>query len=178
VSRIGRKPITLPDGVDVACTDSVVTVKGPKGELTVGVVGGLDVVVNDGTVRVQRLDEARQTRAFHGLVRALVANAVMGVTQGFEKRLEIVGVGYRADMEGEGLRLLVGYSHPVVIEPPEGVEIGLDSPTRILVRGIDRQLVGQVAADIRAVRPPEVYKGKGIRYEGERVRRKQGKTAR
>ena len=177
MSRIGKAPISLPDGVEFTYDNAVVTVKGPKGELTQRVPREMLVEVGDGVIEVKRPTESGQHRSLHGLTRTLIANMVTGVTAGFEKRLEIVGVGYRAGVKGKDLELLVGYSHPVVIEPPEHVEFETPQPTVVLVRGIDKQVVGEIAAKVRSIRPPEPYKGKGIRYAGEYVQRKVGKRA-
>jgi large subunit ribosomal protein L6 len=177
MSRIGRAPIEVPAGVEFARRGEVVTVKGPRGELSQRVPRAMSIELNDGLIVVTRPSDSGQHRSLHGLTRSLVANMVEGVTKGFEKRLEIVGVGYRASVKGTNLELLVGYSHPVVIEPPEHVEFETPQPQVILVRGIDKQVVGQVAADVRAVRRPEPYKGKGIRYAGEYVAKKVGKRA-
>jgi large subunit ribosomal protein L6 len=177
VSRIGRKPITIPDGVDVDVAPGRVAVKGPKGELAEAVSPDMSFSVEDGVLTVSRPTDRGQHRALHGLTRSLVANMVEGVTSGFERQLEIQGVGYRARLQGRNLELSVGYSHPVAIEAPEGIEFEVPQPTQIIVRGIDKQLVGEMAARIRRVRPPEPYKGKGIRYAGEQVRRKVGKRA-
>jgi large subunit ribosomal protein L6 len=177
MSRIGRWPIPLPKGVDVTVQGDTVHVKGPKGELTVVIDSRITLEEKDGTLHFARPTDQRRDRAQHGLARSLVANAVAGVSEGFTKQLEIQGVGYRCQMQGSNLELTVGYSHPVVIEPPEGVTIQAPQPTRIEISGIDKQLVGQVAADIRAVRPPDSYHGKGVRYAGERVRLKAGKAA-
>ena len=177
MSRIGRTPIPLPEGVSVDISGQKVTVAGPKGELRHTVVEPIRVSESDGTLVVTRPTDRGPHRALHGLSRTLVANMVQGVSDGFERRLEIVGVGYRAQLRGAVLELAVGFSHPVTIEPPEGIQFEVPTPTQIVVRGIDKQAVGQVAAQIRAVRPPEPYKGKGIRYVGEVVRRKVGKRA-
>jgi large subunit ribosomal protein L6 len=177
MSRIGRAPITVPDGVEVVYDDALVTVKGPKGELSQRVPREMLVEQKDGVITVSRPTESGRHRSLHGLTRTLIANMVDGVTAGFDKRLEIVGVGYRATLKGEALELVVGYSHPVVVEPPEGVSFETPQPTVVLVKGIDKQMVGEVAAKIRALRPPEPYKGKGIRYAGEHVQRKVGKRA-
>jgi large subunit ribosomal protein L6 len=177
MSRIGRKPITVPDSVTVEVAPGHVAVKGPKGELTQSLSPDMKVEQDDGTVTVQRPTDRGEHRALHGLTRSLIANMVEGVTEGFEKRLEIQGVGYRAQLKGRNLEMALGYSHPVSIEPPEGVEFEVPQQTEIIVRGIDKQLVGQVAADIRKRRPPEPYKGKGIRYRDEQVLRKVGKRA-
>jgi len=176
MSRIGRKPVVIPDGVSVALTDRVVAVGGPKGKLECTMPPEMEVELSDGTVQVKRPSEIGRHRALHGLTRSLIANMVIGVTEGFSKTLEIQGVGYRAEARPEGVRLVVGYSHPVEYDAPAGIAIEVDNPTSMRVTGIDKQLVGQVAADLRRVRPPEPYKGKGIRYVGEHVRRKAGKT--
>jgi large subunit ribosomal protein L6 len=177
MSRIGRQPITVPAGVIVSVDPGRVTVSGPRGELRAVVPQRMKIDQEDGTITVTRPTERGEDRALHGLTRTLVANMVEGVTNGFEKRLEIQGVGYRAAMSGTNLELQVGYSHPVRITPRQGIEFEVPAPTQVVVRGIDKQLVGQTAAEIRKVRPPEPYKGKGIRYEGEFVRRKVGKRA-
>ncbi len=177
MSRIGRKPIPVPEAVTVEIAPGRVAVKGPKGELTQIVSQEMAVEQAEGTVTVQRPTDRGEHRALHGLTRSLIANMVSGVTEGFEKRLEIQGVGYRAQLKGRNLEMALGYSHPVSIEAPEGIEFEVPQPTEIVVRGIDKQLVGQVAADIRKRRPPEPYKGKGIRYRGEHVLRKVGKRA-
>jgi large subunit ribosomal protein L6 len=177
MSRIGRKPIDVPDGVSVDIKPGVVSVKGPKGELSQSVSEAMAVKQDDGTVTVERPTDRGEHRAAHGLTRTLIANMVDGVTNGFEKRLEIQGVGYRARLQGKALELSVGYSHPVSMPPPDGIEFEVPQPTEVIVRGIDKQLVGEVAARIRKQRPPEPYKGKGIRYQGEHVRRKVGKRA-
>jgi large subunit ribosomal protein L6 len=177
MSRIGRKPIEVPAGVIVAVDPGRVTVSGPKGELRQAVPQRMQIEQEDGTVTVTRPTERGDDRALHGLTRTLIANMVEGVTNGFEKRLEIQGVGYRAALSGTNLELQVGYSHPVRITPREGISFEVPVPTQVIVRGIDKQMVGQTAAEIRKVRPPEPYKGKGIRYEGEYVRRKVGKRA-
>src|SRR5436190_12718468 len=177
MSRIGRKPSTIPDGVDVAVEPRRVSVKGPKGELAETVSRDMAVSLDDGVLTVSRPTDRGQHRALHGLTRSLVANMVEGVTNGFERRLEIQGVGYRARLQGRNLELSVGYSHQVAIEAPDGIEFEVPQPTQVVVRGIDKQLVGETAARIRRVRPPEPYKGKGIRYAGEQVRRKVGKRA-
>lgn len=176
MSRIGNQPIELPQGVEVKVDGAHVRVKGPKGELDRQVRPEVEVKLEDGQVVVTRSSETKQHRAYHGLTRALVANMVEGVSDGFRKVLEIVGVGYRADKRGKDLVLIVGYSHDVTYPEPEGISITTPNQTTIVVEGIDKQKVGQVAAELRAVRPPEPYKGKGIRYQGEQVRRKAGKT--
>jgi large subunit ribosomal protein L6 len=177
MSRIGRKPIELPEGVSVEIGSGRVSVKGPKGDLEQQISGDMRVEKDDSTLSVQRPTDRGEHRALHGLTRSLIANMVEGVTDGFEKRLEIQGVGYRAQLKGRELELALGFSHPVSIPAPEGIEFEVPQPTEIVVRGIDKQLVGQVAADIRKRRPPEPYKGKGIRYQGEYVARKVGKRA-
>jgi large subunit ribosomal protein L6 len=177
MSRIGRKPIPVPEAVTVEIGPGRVAVKGPKGELRQVLSPDMKVEEADGTVTVQRPTDRGEHRALHGLTRSLIANMVEGVTNGFEKRLEIQGVGYRAQLKGNKLEMALGYSHPVSIDAPEGIEFEVPQPTEIIVRGIDKQLVGQVAADIRKRRPPEPYKGKGIRYRNEQVLRKVGKRA-
>jgi large subunit ribosomal protein L6 len=177
MSRIGKKPISVPDGVDVQIAPGLVSVKGPKGELSEVVSADMSVALDEGMVRVERPTDRGQHRALHGLTRSLIANMVEGVVDGYEKRLEIQGVGYRARLQGKSLDLTVGYSHGVSIIAPDGIEFEVPQPTQIIVRGIDKQLVGETAARIRRVRPPEPYKGKGIRYAGEQVRRKVGKRA-
>jgi large subunit ribosomal protein L6 len=176
MSRIGRRPISIPDKVTVTIDGATVTVKGPKGQLSRELVPEVTVEQADGTVQVNRRDESRIARQRHGLSRTLVANMVEGVSQGFQKRLEIQGVGYRAQVQGRNLLLNMGYSHPVTIEPPEGIQLAVENNTNVIISGIDKEAVGNIAARIRAVRPPEPYKGKGIRYAGEIVRRKVGKT--
>jgi large subunit ribosomal protein L6 len=177
MSRIGRAPITLPAGVEIDIGPGRVGVKGPRGTLEQAVPHEMTVSVDDGVVTVTRPTDRGPHRSLHGLTRTLVANMVEGVTNGYEKRLEIQGVGYRAALRGSAIELLLGFSHPIVVEPPAGIEFEVTTPTQIVVRGIDKQSVGQVAADIRRLRPPEPYKGKGIRYTGEIVRRKVGKRA-
>ncbi len=178
MSRVGRAPIAVPGGVSVTLDDGVVTVSGPQGSLTRSLPGAITVRQEDSTLLVERPDDQRQNRALHGLTRSLVANMVTGVTAGFSKDLEIVGVGYRAVAKGpSSLELALGFSHPVTVEAPEGVVFEVPTQTRIVVKGIDKEKVGQVAADIRKLRKPEPYKGKGIRYAGERVIRKAGKAA-
>ena len=176
MSRIGKSPVPIAPGVDIKVAGQGVTVKGPKGTLERTFHERITVVVDEGEARVTRNDEDRQTRALHGLSWALLANMVEGVSQGFTKELSIVGVGYRASLKGKDIELLVGYSHPVEIKAPDGITFEVPDQTRIIVSGIDKELVGQVAADIRQVRPPEPYKGKGIRYVNEYVRRKAGKA--
>jgi large subunit ribosomal protein L6 len=177
LSRIGKSPIELPGGVSVSISPGRVMVNGPLGELTQTVPRRITIEQADGELLVKRPTERGEDRALHGLTRSLVANMVEGVTRGFEKTLEIQGVGYRAALRGTSLELNVGFSHPVVVEPVQGITFEVPTPTQIIVRGIDKQQVGQVAADVRSVRPPEPYKGKGIRYQGEYVRRKLGKRA-
>jgi len=177
MSRIGRKPISVPESVTIDVAPGRVSVKGPKGELAQTLSTDMKVEQSDGVVTVARPTDRGEHRALHGLTRSLIANMVEGVTDGFEKRLEIQGVGYRAQLKGKNLELALGYSHPVAIEAPEGIDFEVPQPTEIIVRGIDKQLVGQVAADIRKRRPPEPYKGKGIRYRDEHVMRKVGKRA-
>jgi large subunit ribosomal protein L6 len=177
MSRIGKSPIEIPPGVSVSVSPGRVMVNGPLGELSQQIPGRMKVEQRDGELVVQRPTERGEDRALHGLTRTLVANMVEGVTKGFEKRLEIQGVGYRASLRGEALELAVGYSHPVVVEPRAGISFEVPVPTQIVVKGIDKQQVGQTAAEVRKVRPPEPYKGKGIRYAGEYVRRKVGKRA-
>ncbi len=176
MSRIGKKPISLPKGVEVTIEDSIVTVKGPRGELIQRLPAEISLNISDDEILVTRPSDAKRHRAYHGLSRALVANMVEGVTNGFEKKLELVGVGYRAQMQGSKLMLTVGYSHPIIIDAPEGIEFEVPAVTRITVKGIDKQLVGNTAAHIRAIRKPEPYKGKGIKYENEVIRRKAGKS--
>ena len=178
MSRIGRSPIPLPSGVDVTVADGRITVRGPRGTLERTLPPDMTVRQDDGVLLVERPDDARQHRALHGLTRSLVNNMVVGVTAGFTRDLEIVGVGYRAAAQGPNrLELALGFSHPVVVEAPEGITFEVPAPTRISVQGNDKQAVGQVAADIRSIRKPEPYKGKGVRYAGEVVRRKAGKAA-
>ena len=177
MSRIGRKPVAVPDAVTVTIAPGNIVVKGPKGELAQTFSQDMTVSQEENTILVTRPTDRGPHRALHGLTRSLIANMVEGVTDGFEKRLEIQGVGYRAALKGKNLELALGFSHPVSIEAPEGIEFEVPQPTEIIVRGIDKQLVGQVAADIRKRRPPEPYKGKGIRYKGEQVLRKVGKRA-
>ncbi|MEH6990379.1 50S ribosomal protein L6 [Cytobacillus firmus] len=176
MSRIGKKPIEIPTGVTVTNDNNTVTVKGPKGELTRSFNQDIEIKVEDNVVNVSRPSDAKEHRALHGTTRALLANMVEGVSKGFERGLELIGVGYRAQKQGKKLVLNVGYSHPVEIEPEEGIEVEVPSNTKIIVKGTNKERVGALAANIRDVRPPEPYKGKGIRYEGEYVRRKEGKT--
>ena len=177
MSRIGNAPITIPDGVTVTIEPARVAVAGPLGTLQQQVPARMKIEIDDGVVKVTRPTERGEDKALHGLTRTLVANMVQGVTQGFEKKLEIQGVGYRAALKGKNLELALGYSHPVPIDAPEGIEFEVPQPTEVIVKGIDKQLVGQVAADIRKRRPPEPYKGKGIRHKDEQVLRKVGKRA-
>jgi large subunit ribosomal protein L6 len=177
MSRIGKTPIELPAGVSVSIDPGRVMVNGPLGELTQQVPQRMKIEQGDGELTVTRPTERGDDRALHGLTRSLVANMVEGVTKGYERKLEIQGVGYRAALRGTSLELSVGFSHPVVIEPRQGISFEVPTPTEIIVKGIDKQQVGQTAAEVRRVRPPEPYKGKGIRYEGEYVRRKVGKRA-
>jgi large subunit ribosomal protein L6 len=177
MSRIGRKPITIPGGVTVTVDGSTVKVKGPKGELARTFEPSMKVRVENNEVLVERPNDDKRERALHGLTRALIANMVTGVTDGFKKTLEIVGVGYRAEKKGKNLVVSVGYSHPVNYPEPDGITLTTPAPTTIVIEGVDKQKVGQVAAELREFRPPEPYKGKGIRYQGEQVRRKAGKTA-
>jgi len=176
VSRIGKKPISLPAGVKVTVDGNTVTVQGSKGTLVQTLPEGITINQEDNQLVVQRANDSKQQRAFHGLTRALIANMVEGVTNGFEKKLELVGVGYRAQMQGKKLVISIGFSHPVEIDAPEGIDFEVPAPTRITIRGIDKQLVGNTAAHIRAIRKPEPYKGKGIKYENEHIRRKAGKA--
>lgn len=176
MSRIGKQPIPIPKQVTVTLNGQQVSVKGPKGELARELPPEVEVIQEDGTLLVNRRDESRPARQRHGLCRTLVANMVEGVSQGFQKRLEIQGVGYRAQVQGQNLVLNVGYSKPVTIEPPAGIQVAVENNTNILISGINKEIVGNIAAQVRAVRPPEPYKGKGIRYAGEAVRRKVGKA--
>ncbi len=176
MSRIGKAPVEIPSGVDVTVNGTTVTVKGPKGSMERTFSDRIKVALEDGQVVVARSTDEPRDRAQHGLVRALIANMVAGVSTGFVKNLSLEGVGYRAAMKGASLELQVGFSHPVLMDPPDGITIEVPEPTKVNVSGIDKELVGQVAADIRSVRPPEPYKGKGIRYVGEYVRRKAGKA--
>jgi large subunit ribosomal protein L6 len=176
MSRIGKKPIEIPAGVTVTINNSTVTVKGPKGELSRSFNPDIEIKVEENVVNISRPTDAKEHRALHGTTRAVIANMVEGVSNGFTRGLELIGVGYRASKQGNKLVLNVGYSHSVEIEPETGIEIEVPANTRIIVKGIDKERVGALAANIRGVRPPEPYKGKGIRYEGEFVRRKEGKT--
>ncbi len=177
MSRVGRSPVVVPTGVQVDIQGSNVQVKGPKGEMKRDFSSTMDIRMEDGNVLVQRPSNEPVVRALHGTTRALIQNMVTGVSEGFSRVLEIDGVGYRAEMQGQNLVLFVGYSHPVTVEPPAGISFDVDTRTRqVKVMGIDKEMVGQIAANIREVRPPEPYKGKGIRYQGERIRRKAGKS--
>ena len=176
MSRIGRMPVVIPKGVTVELKDRTVRVKGPRGELSRALPAGIEVAVEQGVVNVSRPNDEPRARALHGLTRALVANMVEGVDKGFRKTLEIQGVGYKAETRPYGVNLVVGYSHPVEFRAPDGVKISVENNTVVRIEGADKEKVGQVAAEIRLVRPPEPYKGKGIRYQGEQVRRKAGKT--
>ncbi len=177
MSRIGKQPIEIPEGVEIDVKPGAVHVKGPKGELNQALHRDIKVSVDNGTLSVERPTDRGEHRALHGLTRSLIANMVSGVTDGFERRLEIQGVGYRAQLKGKSLEMALGYSHPVTVEAPEGISFEVPQPTEVVVRGIDKQLVGEVAARIRKARPPEPYKGKGVRYAGEQVSRKVGKRA-
>ena len=177
MSRIGKAPITVPSGVDVTVASGTVSVKGPKGSLSFAVPGAITVRKDESSLLVERPNDERENRSLHGLTRTLVNNMVVGVTDGFSKELEIIGVGYRAEAQAPNrLRLALGFSHPVIVDAPEGVTFEVPVPTRVIVRGIDKEVVGQVAANIRSIRKPEPYKGKGVRYLGEKVLRKAGKT--
>ncbi|MEO6504473.1 MAG: 50S ribosomal protein L6 [Terrimesophilobacter sp.] len=176
MSRIGRLPIEIPSGVDVMVNGRAVTVKGPKGELQLAVANPIEVKLEDGHVVVTRPDDERESRSLHGLTRTLIANQIIGVTQGYSKGLEIVGTGYRVQAKGSSLEFALGFSHSVTVDPPAGISFTVDGNTKLAVHGIDKQAVGEVAANIRKLRKPEPYKGKGIRYAGEIVRRKAGKS--
>jgi len=177
MSRVGKNPIPIPSGVKFTRSDGIVTVEGPKGKLTQKIEDIIATEVSDNQIVFKRPSDSKSHRAKHGLYRALVANMVTGVTEGFSKKLEIEGVGYRVEQTGKGATFALGFSHPIVVFPPDGVEIKIEPGNKITVTGIDKQIVGQVAAKIRSLRPPEPYKGKGVRYEGEHIRRKAGKTA-
>ena len=177
MSRVGREPIPIPDGVKVTINKEIISVNGKLGEMVRDLPEGITAKLNDNILQLNRRDDSRNQKALHGLSRALVANMVQGVSRGFTRGLEIVGVGYRCEQRGRAIQFAVGFSHRVIFIPPEGVEIKVTNPTKFSVLGIDKQMVGDVAAKIRAIRPPEPYKGKGIRYSGEYVRRKAGKTA-
>jgi len=176
MSRIGRLPVTVPTGVDVTISGRQVTVKGPKGQLSMELAEPIEIAQNDGVLTVTRPNDEGRVRALHGLSRTLVANMVTGVTEGYSKTLEIVGVGYRVQARGSGVEFSLGYSHPVPVTPPDGVTLRVETPTRLVVEGIDKQQVGEVAANIRKLRKPDPYKGKGVRYAGEQIRRKVGEA--
>ncbi|WP_367134843.1 50S ribosomal protein L6 [Saccharothrix sp. HUAS TT1] len=177
MSRIGKLPITVPSGVDVNIDGQAVSVKGPKGTLSLNIAEPIIIEkADDGTLEVKRPNDERRSRSLHGLSRTLVQNMVVGVTQGYEKKMEIHGVGYRVALKGSDLEFALGFSHPVKVEAPEGITFAVETPTRFSVAGIDKQLVGEVAANIRKLRKPDPYKGKGVRYSGEKIRRKVGKT--
>ncbi|SDS97870.1 LSU ribosomal protein L6P [Brevibacterium siliguriense] len=176
MSRIGKNPISVPSGVEVKVDGQDVAVKGPKGELSVTISEPITVSLEDGVITVARPDEERESRSLHGLSRTLINNMIVGVTEGYSKALEIVGTGYRVLAKGSNLEFALGYSHPIVVEPPEGISFSVDGQTKVAVHGIDKQLVGETAANIRKLRKPEPYKGKGVRYAGEIVRRKVGKA--
>ncbi|HLS34861.1 MAG TPA: 50S ribosomal protein L6 [Bacillota bacterium] len=177
MSRIGLNPIEIPEGVEVKLNDQIVVVKGPKGELTKTMHEDIVVEIDESVIVIKRPDDLKENRALHGTTRSLIGNMIEGVRNGFEKHLEIIGVGYRAQMQGNKLVVGAGYSHPVEMDHIEGIEFDVPKNTEIIVKGIDKELVGEVAANIRSIRPPEPYKGKGIRYKDEHVRRKEGKTA-
>lgn len=176
MSRIGKSPITVPSGVEIKVEDEQISVKGPKGTLTRPIPAPITIRREEATLVVERPNDERQSRALHGLTRTLVSNMVIGVTEGFRKELDIVGVGYRAQLQGKGIQLALGFSHPVQVAAPDGISFEVPSPTKIIVVGHDKEQVGQVAANIRKIRKPEPYKGKGVRYAGERVARKAGKA--
>ncbi len=176
MSRIGRMPVVVPSGVDVTINGREVTVRGPKGSLSLEVAEPIEVSQSDGTIKVTRPSDEGEIRALHGLSRSLIANMVTGVTEGYRKTLEIVGVGYRVQAKGQALEFSLGYSHPLPVAPPEGISFRVETPTRFVVEGIDKQQVGEVAANIRKLRKPDPYKGKGVRYQGEQIRRKVGKA--
>ena len=176
MSRIGKQPVKLPSGVTFSVTTEQIQVKGPKGELAKKIAPGITFTQEDGTIQVHRTDDSRQQRAYHGLMRALLANMVTGVSVGFKRELEIIGIGYKAEVKGPKLIMNLGYSHPIEYPFPDGIKIDVDKATRVIVTGIDKEKVGQVAAELRGKRPPDSYKGKGVRYAGERVRLKAGKS--
>jgi large subunit ribosomal protein L6 len=176
MSRIGRLPVTIPSGVDITIDGREVTVKGPKGELSHVVAEPITIEQGDATIEVKRPDDERASRSLHGLTRSLINNMVLGVTEGYEKKLEIHGTGYRVQAKGSNLEFALGYSHSITVEPPAGITFAVENPTRFSVQGIDKQLVGEVAANIRKLRKPDPYKGKGVRYAGEHIRRKVGKA--
>ncbi len=176
MSRVGKMPISIPEGIEITKQDNIISVKGKKGVLQEKIHPDMNVIIEGKEVRVERASESRLNRSLHGLTRTLIQNMITGMVSGFEKRLEIVGVGFRAERKGRAMMFSLGYSHPIYFVPPEGIEIEAPVPTSVVIKGIDKHLVGQVAAKIRSLRPPEPYKGKGIRYEGEYVRKKAGKT--
>ncbi len=176
MSRIGRLPVTVPSGVDVTIDGRAVTVKGPKGQLSLTVAEPISVARGDAGIQVTRPDDERLSRSLHGLTRTLINNMVQGVTQGYEKKMEIVGTGYRVTAKGAALEFALGYSHPITVDPPQGISFAVETPTRFSVHGIDKQLVGETAANIRKLRKPDPYKAKGVRYAGETIRRKAGKA--
>jgi large subunit ribosomal protein L6 len=176
MSRIGRMPVTVPSGVDVTINGREVTVKGPKGTLSVEISAPIEIAQDDGIINVTRPSDEGEIRALHGLSRSLIANMVVGVTEGYRKTLEIVGVGYRVQARGKDLEFALGFSHPVPVNAPDGISFRVETPTRFIVEGIDKQQVGEVAANIRKLRKPDPYKGKGVRYQGEQIRRKVGKA--
>ncbi|QUW17645.1 50S ribosomal protein L6 [Agrococcus sp. Marseille-Q4369] len=176
MSRIGRLPIDIPAGVEVTVNDGVVTVKGPKGELQLQVAQPIEVEVADGQVQVTRPDDERESRSLHGLTRTLIANDIVGVTEGYSKSLEVVGTGYRVQAKGTGVEFALGYSHPINVDPPAGITLTVEGNNKVTVSGISKQAVGEVAANLRKLRKPEPYKGKGVRYAGEQIRRKAGKA--
>ncbi|KXK56093.1 MAG: 50S ribosomal protein L6 [Chlorobi bacterium] len=177
MSRIGKKPVAIPNGVTVKLTDGAIMVKGPKGELSTPLHPAVNVAIENNEVVVTRPNDLAISRAAHGLMRTLIFNMVQGVTEGYSRRLDIVGVGYRAELKGQAVQMNIGYSHPIFFFPPSDITIEVPQPTAIVIKGIDKQLVGQVAAKLRSFRPPEPYKGKGIKYENEQIRRKAGKSA-
>lgn len=176
MSRIGKKPISVPSGVDVTVDGQDVRVKGPKGELSLVIPAPISASIEDGTITVARPDEERESRSLHGLTRTLIENLIIGVSQGYSKQLEIVGTGYRVQAKGQNLEFSLGYSHSITVEPPQGISFAVEGQNKVTVSGIDKQQVGEVTANIRKLRKPEPYKGKGIRYAGENVRRKVGKA--
>ncbi|WP_150461724.1 50S ribosomal protein L6 [Nesterenkonia ebinurensis] len=176
MSRIGRLPISIPSGVDVNVEGRDITVKGAKGELSRTLAEGITVELEDGTLTVQRANDERESRSLHGLTRSLINNMIVGVTEGFTKKLEIIGTGYRVQAKGKDLEFALGYSHPVPVEAPEGITFAVEGANKVAISGIDKQQVGEVAANIRKLRKPDPYKGKGVRYEGEQIRRKAGKA--
>ena len=176
MSRIGRLPIDIPSGVDITVHGDVVTVKGPKGELTIRIAKPIQVEIADGQVQVSRPDDERESRSLHGLTRTLIANDIVGVTEGYTKALEVVGTGYRVAAKGTGVEFALGFSHPINVEPPAGITFAVEGNNKLTVSGISKQAVGEVAANIRKLRKPEPYKGKGVRYAGEQIRRKAGKA--